>query len=113
MAKNRYDVDENLETPFNIEYLKRAMVYVKKHQNKMLVAFGVSILGAFIGLSGPVVTSHIIDVVVPQKNMGALIFWAALLLATIIINLIFITIRGIIMARVGQAIVYDIRSDLF
>ncbi len=113
MAKNRYDVDENLETPFNIEYLKRAMVYVKKYQNKMLVAFGVSILGAFIGLSGPVVTSHIIDVVVPQKNMGALIFWAALLLATIIINLIFITIRGIIMARVGQAIVYDIRSDLF
>ena len=27
MARNRFDVDENLETPFNIKHLLRAGVY--------------------------------------------------------------------------------------
>ena len=31
MARNRYDVDETLETPFNIHHLLRAGVYIKRH----------------------------------------------------------------------------------
>ena len=31
MARNRFDVDETLETPFNIKHLLRAGVYIKRH----------------------------------------------------------------------------------
>ena len=34
MARNKFDVDENLESPFNFAHLKRAMKYVKKHAFK-------------------------------------------------------------------------------
>ena len=34
MARNRFDVDENLETPFNIKHLLRAGVYIGRHKKK-------------------------------------------------------------------------------
>ena len=33
MARNKFDVDENLESPFNIVHLKRAFKYIKKQFN--------------------------------------------------------------------------------
>lgn len=113
MARNRYDVDETLETPFNIEHFKRALVYVNKYKTGMIIAFVVSVVGAIISLSGPVITSHVIDKVLPKHDIKGLTFWTALLLLTILVNLIFTTVRSIIMTKVGQSIVYDIRSDLF
>ena len=35
MARNRFDIDETLETPFSFEHLKRAGVYIKKHKKKI------------------------------------------------------------------------------
>jgi ATP-binding cassette subfamily B protein len=39
MARNRYDVDENLETPFNIKHLLLAGKYIGKYKwmKKMLI----------------------------------------------------------------------------
>ena len=38
MARNRYDVDEVLETPFDFAHLKRSFVYIKKYKGKMITA---------------------------------------------------------------------------
>ena len=38
MARNRFDVDERLETPFNIKHLLRAGVYIKRHSLKMILS---------------------------------------------------------------------------
>lgn len=113
MAKNRYDVDEQLEKPFDIKHFKRALVYVEKYKKAMIIAFGLSVIGALVSLSAPLITSHVIDEVIPAHNMKGLSIWSIILILTILINLIFIAIRSKIMTRVGQSIVYDIRSDLF
>ena len=34
MARNRYDEDEVLETPFDFNHLKRAFKYIKKYKTK-------------------------------------------------------------------------------
>ncbi len=34
MARNKFDVDETLETPFNIKHLLRAGVYIGRHKKK-------------------------------------------------------------------------------
>lgn len=34
MARNRYDVDEVLETPFDFAHLKRSFVYIKNIRAK-------------------------------------------------------------------------------
>ena len=113
MARNKYDVDEQLETPFDIRHLKRAMVYVKKYKWKMIFALSLSAAAVIIGLFSPIITQYAIDNSIPNKNIPELLLMAALLLVTIIVNIVFVTIRSRIMTKVGQDIIFDIRSDLF
>ena len=113
MARNKYDVDEQLETPFDIRHLKRAMIYVKKYKWKMIFALSLSAAAVIIGLFSPVITQYAIDNSIPNKNIPELLLMAALLLVTIIVNIIFVTVRSRIMTKVGQDIIFDIRSDLF
>ncbi len=113
MARNKYDVDEQLETPFDIRHLKRAMVYVKKYKWKMIFALSLSAAAVIIGLFSPVITQYAIDNSIPNKNIPELLLMAALLLVTIIVNIVFVTVRSRIMTKVGQDIIFDIRSDLF
>lgn len=113
MARNKFDVDENLESPFDIRHLKRAMVYVGRYKWRMILSLSLSALAVIIGLFAPVITQHAIDKVIPSGNIPLLLMWAGLLLLTIVVNIILATIRSKIMTKVGQDIIFDIRSDLF
>lgn len=113
MARNKFDVDENLESPFNIKHFRRAMVYIRRKKKPMLIAFALSALSAAIALSAPLIMQHVVDVTIPAKDMGALTGWSLLMLATIVVSVILATIRSRIMTRVGQDIIFDIRTDLF
>ncbi|MGN1135797.1 MAG: ABC transporter ATP-binding protein [Oscillospiraceae bacterium] len=113
MARNKFDVDENLETPFDIRHLKRALVYVKKYKGKMILALSLSAASVIIGLFAPVITQFALDNSIPNNNIPQLILMAVLLAATILVSVIFATIRSRIMTDVGQNIIFDIRTDLF
>lgn len=113
MARNKFDVDENLETPFDIRHLKRALVYVKKYRGKMILALSLSAASVIIGLFAPVITQYALDNSIPNKNIPQLILMAVLLAVTIVVSVIFATIRSRIMTDVGQNIIFDIRTDLF
>lgn len=113
MARNKYDVDENLETPFDISHFKRALVYVNKYKWRMIFSLSLSAAAVIIGLFAPVITQYAIDNSIPNGNIKELLFMAFLLLLTIVVNIIFATVRSKIMTRVGQDIIFDIRSDLF
>lgn len=112
-TRNKFDVDENLESPFDIRHFRRAMVYIRKQQGPMLLAFALSALSAGIALSAPLIMQHVIDVTIPGKDVSGLIFWSMLTLGTIIVSVILATIRSRIMTRVGQDIIFEIRTDLF
>lgn len=113
MARNKFDVDENLETPFDIRHLKRALVYVKKYRAKMILALSLSAASVIIGLFAPVITQYALDNSIPNKNIPQLILMAVLLALSILVSVIFATIRSRIMTAVGQDIIFDIRTDLF
>lgn len=113
MARNKFDIDENLESPFDIKHFRRALVYIKKQKKPMIIAFLFSALSAAIGLSAPLIMRHVIDVTIPDKDVPSLVGWSALLLVTIVTSVILATFRSRIMTRVGQDIIFDIRSDLF
>lgn len=113
MARNKYDIDEVLESPFDIKHLKRAMVYVSRYKKRMIISLLLSAAAVIIGLFAPVITQYAIDNTIPDKNIPQLILMAVLLLLTIVVNIIFATIRSRIMTKVGQDIIFDIRTDLF
>ena len=113
MARNKYDVDETLETPFEMRHLKRALVYVGRYKGKMIAALAISVVAIVISLFSPVITQYAIDNSIPDKNIPELLIVAGLLLLTIIVSVILTTIRSRLIMEVGQDVIFDIRSDLF
>lgn len=113
MARNRYDVDEVLETPFDFAHLKRSFVYIKKYKGKMITALMLSVFAAISGLLGPLITQYALDNTITQKNMGQLVLLTLAFVGTIAVSITFSTIRSRIMTVVGQDIIFDIRTDLF
>lgn len=113
MARNKYDVDEVLETPFDFSHLKRSFVYIKRYSGKMLLALLVSVVSAIAGLIGPLITRRALDVTIPEKNGRELILLALMLLLCTGFSVVLSTIRARILTVVGQNIIFDIREDLF
>ena len=112
MARNKYDVDEQLETPFDIRHFKRALVYVGKYKKQVIISMLLSVAAAVISLLAPIITQRALDITIPEENKAELIILAVLLLLTIVISVIFSTIRAKIMTVAGQDMIYDIRKDL-
>lgn len=113
MARNKFDVDENLETPFSIKHLLRAGTYIGRHKKKMLLSLLYSAISAAAGLVGPLLIQRAIDVSVPAKDYGELVWLSLVMLVSIAVSILFSRIRSKYMIVVGQEIIYDIRKDLF
>lgn len=111
--RNKYDIDETLETPFSFKHLKRSFVYIKKHKAKMITALILSSIAAVCSLIAPYIMKIAMDETVPKKDIHGLVVLSVILAVSIIIGVIFTTIRSILMAQVGQDIIFDIRQDLF
>ena len=113
MARNKFDVDESLESPFDLSHLKRAFKYISRHKVKMLLALALSACASVAGLFVPKITQWVMDEAVPNKDVAMLGRMALLFLGIICLSIVFTVIRSRIMAHVSQEIIYDIRKDLF
>ncbi len=114
MARNKFDIDETLETPFDIRHLKRALVYVKKYTKNIIAALLLSGVAVVFGLLAPIITQLAVDNYMKSTDdIPMILLLAAALLATITISIFFTQIRAKIMTKVGQNIIFDIRRDLF
>ncbi len=113
MARNKFDIDETLETPFDIRHLKRALIYCGRYKGKIFLSLTLSAVAAIAGLVVPLISRYALDVSIPDGNVPQIIFLGALMLASIFIRVLLSAKRSRIMTKVGQDIVYDIRKDLF
>lgn len=113
MARNRYDVDESLETPFSLQHFKRSFVYIAVHKRKMIAAMLFSAAGALIALLIPLLTQYALDYSIPNGNVGQLLLVALGVVLCISADVLMIRKRSYMMTEVTQQIIYDIRMDLF
>ena len=114
MARNKFDIDETLETPFDIRHLKRALKYAGKYKKRIFLSLFVSILAAVISLLSPLIVQYAVDnCMKSMETIPQLIACAAVLLVCIILSVFMAQKRSKMMTRVGQDIIYDIRKDLF
>lgn len=113
MARNKFDVDERLETPFDFKHFKRAMVYVKRYKWKMILALSLSAISAIVALIGPLLTKEAVDVAIPDGSIPYIVFLSIGFLLSIIVSVVLGNIRQRIMTKAGQLMIYDIRKDLF
>ncbi len=113
MARNKFDVDETLESPFQLRHLKRAFHYIRKQRGRMVTAFILSALASVAVLFIPKITQWVLDVAVPAGDTAMLGKMALAFVGIILISIIFTVIRARLMAHASQEIIYDIRKDLF
>ena len=114
MARNKFDIDETLETPFDIKHLKRALVYAGKYKRTIFTALFISMISAVVSLLSPVIIQYAVDNCMSGGDkLPLLLSCAGLLLLCICVSVLLARKRAVMMTGVGQDIVYDIRKDLF
>ena len=113
MARNKFDVDEQLETPFDFSHFKRAMVYVKRYKWRIILALALSAVSSIVALVGPLLTKEAVDTAIPTGNIPYIVLLSAVFLVSIVISVVLGNIRQRIMTKAGQMMIYDIRKDLF
>ena len=113
MARNKFDVDESLESPFDASHLKRVVHYIGRHKWKMLIALLLSSCASVAGLFSPKITEYVLNVIVPNKQADKILSMALAYMSIVAVSIVFTVIRSRMMAKVSQDIIYDIRKDLF
>ncbi|MBM7692057.1 ATP-binding cassette subfamily B protein [Peribacillus deserti] len=113
MARNKFDVDEELDTPFSITHLKRLFVYIKPYKKKIILTVLIMLIASGANLIGPYLIKQAIDEEIPGKDIPGLFLLSAIYLFALIITGICMKYRIRIMSQIGQSIIQNIRKDLF
>ena len=114
MAKrNTATVDEELKGGINFKTIKRIGSYLKPFTKGILFVIFLMLVSSVASLMTPYLTSLAIDKYVPEKNIPAVIIIAfAMLLCFLLIKFNSKT-RAIIINRIGQKFIFNLRADLF
>jgi len=113
MARNKYDIDEKLESSFNFNHLKRISKYLKPYRAKMAFTLLLMIITTFASLLGPYLIKDAIDVRIPNKDIRGLIILSGVFALTLLVIAVCSRFRIENIHDMGQSIIRDIRLDLF
>ena len=70
MARNKFDVDENLESPFQLAHLKRAFKYIKRYRWILVLSLVLAVIGSLSSLFVPKISEWVMDDIIPAKGAG-------------------------------------------
>lgn len=113
MARNKYDVDESLETQFDVNQLKRLLHYIKPYRNKMFFVIMIMLTASALGMLGPKLLMIVMDNYIPNENISGIVKISILYLIVVLVIVITLRIKIKCMAQIGQDIIHQIRRDLF
>ncbi|MEY2191556.1 ABC transporter ATP-binding protein [Neobacillus sp. BF23-41] len=113
MARNKFDVDEELESPFSFIHLKRMLVYLNPYRKKILFTVLIMLIASGSNLIGPYLIKKAIDDKIPAKDVGGLWALAGIYLFAVVITGICMKYRIRLMSQIGQSVILQIRKDLF
>ncbi len=113
MARNTYNIDEKLESPFNIKHLLRSLAYTKKHTAKLIISLAMNMTINVINLFTPYLTMIVIDDIIPNGDMNKLFIVGAIYLVSILFTYFISYKHSIMMNGVANEIIFNIRQDIF
>ena len=93
--------------------LRRLSDYLKPYHRRLTLVAALVVVGTLMGLIGPALLGRAIDQYIIHEDLGGLLRVALLMLGVYLAQGVFTAIHGIIMTRVGQYFVADIRAALF
>lgn len=113
MARNKYDIDETLQSEFSFSHLKRLGSYIKPYRKDMILTIVMMLISSALGMLTPRILMKIVDDYIPNKNTRGIVTISLLLLCIYLVIVVILRIKITITARLGQNIIHQIRSDIF
>lgn len=111
--RNKFNVDEELESPFDATHLKRAFKYIKRYGKSLLFALLLSVVSTILSLITPQFSGLVVDKYIPAGNIRGLFIMSACFVLIVALIILINRWRVLITTRVGQTIISEIRHDLF
>lgn len=113
MARNKIEVDEELESGFDLNQLKRLTKYIKPYKGKMVAAILIMLVSSALSMLIPIFLKNIMDDYIPNRDRQAILLtgMATLLIAFIIAGSL--KAKILLTSSVGQDVIYELRKDLF
>ncbi len=93
--------------------MRHILMYLKPNIRTMCFGFTVKFTAAMADLLLPWILAYIIDEVTPTKNIGLVLIWGLLMLASSIVSITFNICANRIAAKVSRKTTEQIRHDLF
>jgi ATP-binding cassette subfamily B multidrug efflux pump len=113
MARNKYDIDETLQSEFSYDQLKRLYTYIRPYRKDMLLTIFLMITSSGLSMFTPRILMTIMDIYIPNNNIKGIVGISMVLLIINLIIVIFLRLRIRITTKLGQNIIHQIRSDIF
>lgn len=113
MARNKFDVDEELEQEFNWSYFKRLGVYVAPYKRSLIKTLVVILLANAATMLGPYFTKIAIDDVIPQQDVRLLLQLSGIFLVSLFVIGWCLHYRIHSITELGQDILKDMRFSIF
>ncbi|HWJ76817.1 MAG TPA: ABC transporter ATP-binding protein [Niallia sp.] len=113
MARNKFNVDEELETEFNWSHYKRLGNYIKPYKKSLFLTLCIILIANAAGMLGPYFTKVAIDDIIPNKNIPFLIWISILFILSLFVIGICMRYRIQWITEIGQNILKDMRLDIF
>ena len=113
MARNKFDVDEKLESQFKFEYIVRLAKYLLPVKGLMFITLALVVLTSVLNMLSPMITRHAMDVSIPDKDFKSVLLLGGGLLAIYVFNAVIERFRLKAMNIAGQSLVASLRRDVF
>ncbi len=119
MARNNYRTDEaNVKQQLNFSLIRRLFKYVLPHKNKFAIGAVLLVINVLVALVWPKTIQWLIDNVLTEggafeNNVSVLVWVVVIVFAILVTDIVLSAFRSIIITKLGQMVVYDIRKDIF
>ncbi|HEY5562198.1 MAG TPA: ABC transporter ATP-binding protein [Clostridiaceae bacterium] len=113
MARNKYDVDETLQSEFNGKDFKRLISYGKPYYKSVIFTVLIMLISSIAALFGPYMVEIAIDYKIPQKDIKGLVILSILYALSLVVTGICLKLKIRIMNNIGQSMIERIRKDIF
>lgn len=113
MARNRYDMDEQLEDSFDLNQLKRLAHYILPYKKTLGKVLFFMLTSSAATMLLPLFFSAIMDTCIPADDMKSICIYGMLTLLIALYSAFSLRLKIKNMSLMGQNIVSSIRSDIF
>ncbi len=114
MARNKIDIDETLQSEFNIRQVARLYkTYIRPHTRDLAVTITLMLISSALSMLTPIILKVIMDDFIPAGNIRGIVLISLGLLLINIICVSILRMKITITTRLGQSIIHEIRKDIF